>query len=134
MSRFLCVKPMSAHYFTVEEANALLPEIRPLMSDLLQRRGKVVEARHEMAPFLGKPGQNVGGGAASDIVQDFIAIERLAKKIRAYGCIIKDLNGGLVDFLSERNGREVYLCWRYNEPTIEFYHELHTGFNGREPV
>ena len=125
---------MTARYFTVEEANALLSEIRPLMSQLLDRRGKVVESRHEMAPFLKKHGHNVGGGAASTIVQDFIAIERLAKKIRSYGCVIKDLNGGLVDFLSERDGREVYLCWRYNEPSIEFYHELHTGFNGREPV
>jgi hypothetical protein len=125
---------MPARYFSVEEANALLPEIRPLMSNLLNRRGKVVETRHQMAPFLRKHGHNVGGGPASDIVQDFIAIERLAKKIRSYGCVIKDLNGGLVDFLSERDGREVYLCWRYNEPSIEFFHELHTGFNGREPV
>lgn len=125
---------MPARYFSVDEANALLTEIRPLMSDLLNRRAKVVELRHEMAPFLIKQGLNVGGGVASDIVQDFIAIEKLADKIRAYGCVIKDLNGGLVDFLSERNGREVYLCWRYNEPTIEFFHELHTGFNGRERV
>lgn len=125
---------MPARYFSVDEANALLPEIRPLMSDLLNRRGKVVESRHQMAPFLRKPGLNVGGGPASAMVQDFIVIERLANKIRAYGCVIKDLNGGLVDFLSERNGREVYLCWRYNEPAIEYFHELHTGFNGRERV
>lgn len=125
---------MSIRYFTVEEANALLPEIRPLMADLLNRRGKVVEMRHELAPILKRPNHDVGGGAASQIVQDFIAIERLAKKIRSYGCLIKDLNGGLVDFLSERNGRDVYLCWRFNEPTIEYYHELHTGFNGRERV
>jgi hypothetical protein len=122
---------MPARYFSVDEANALLPEIRPLMSDLLNRRGKVVESRQEMAPFLRKPGLNVGGGKASDMVQDFIVIERLANKIRSYGCVIKDLNGGLVDFLSERNGREVYLCWRYGEDQIEYYHELHTGFQGR---
>jgi hypothetical protein len=125
---------MSIRYFTVEEANALLPEIRPLMAELLNRRGKVVEMRHELAPILKRPNHDVGGAAASQIVQDFITIERLAKKIRSYGCIIKDLNGGLVDFLSERNGRDVYLCWRFNEPTIEFYHELHTCFNGRERV
>jgi hypothetical protein len=125
---------MPTRYFTLKEANALLPEIRPLMSELLNRRGKVVEARHELVPILKHSHQDVGGAAASDIVQDFIVIERLAKKIRGYGCVIKDLNAGLVDFLSERDGRDVYLCWRYGEPTVEFFHELHTGFNGREPV
>jgi hypothetical protein len=125
---------MTVHYFTLEEANAILTDIRPLMSDLLIRRAKVVESRREMAPFLKKQRLDVGGGLASEIVQDFIIIEKLANKIRSYGCVIKDLNGGLVDFLSERDGREVYLCWRYNEPTIEFFHELHTGFNGREHV
>jgi hypothetical protein len=44
------------------------------------------------------------------------------------------MNGGLLDFLSERNGRDVYLCWRYGEPTISHYHELHTGYNGRRPI
>lgn len=125
---------MTIRYFTIEEANALLPQLRPLMSELLNRRGKVVEARHELVPILKQPHQDVGGPAASEIVQDFIIIERLAKKIRSFGCVIKDLNAGLVDFLSERDGRDVYLCWRYDEPGIEFYHELHTGFNGREPV
>ena len=125
---------MTIRYFTVEQANALLPEIRPLMAELLNRRGKVVESRHDLVPILKRPHHDVGGGPASDIVQDFIVIERLAKKIRGHGCVIKDLNAGLVDFLCERNGRDVYLCWRYNEPTVEYFHELHTGFNGREPV
>lgn len=125
---------MSIRYFTVEEANALLPEIRPLMAELLTRRAKVVDMRRDLVPILKRPHLEVGGGIASNIVQDFITIERLAKKIRSYGCVIKDLNAGLVDFLCERNGRDVYLCWRYNEPAIEYYHELHTGFNGRERV
>ena len=125
---------MTVRYFTIDEANALLPEIRPLMAELLNRRGKVVESRHELVNVLKRPHLDVGGGTASDIVQDFIVIDRLANKIRSYGCVIKDLNAGLVDFLSERDGRDVYLCWRFNEPAVEFYHELHTGFNGRERV
>jgi hypothetical protein len=125
---------MTARYFTLEESNTLLTKVRPLMTELLTRRAKVVENSLGVIPMLRKPGLNVGGGAASDMVKDFLVIEQLANKIRSYGCIFKDLNGGLVDFLSERDGREVYLCWRYNEPSIEFYHELHTGFNGREHV
>lgn len=125
---------MPARYFTVEEANNLLPEIEPLMARLLERRAKVVSNRHKVASMLEHTGSDVGGRDASDMVQDFIEIERLAKRIRAYGCILKDLNVGLVDFLAERDGREVYLCWRYGEPTVQFYHELHTGFSGRQHV
>jgi hypothetical protein len=125
---------MPARYFTVEEANALLPKIKPVMSELLNRRARVVESRHEIADLLQDSRSDVGSAAASEIVQDFIVIERLAKKIRSYGCVIKDLNAGLLDFLSERDGREVYLCWRFGEPHIEYFHELHSGFNGREHV
>lgn len=125
---------MSTHYFTLEEANAILPEIEPLMGKLLERRAKVVASRHLVADILESGNSDMGGQAASEMVVDFMAIERLAKRVRSYGCFIKDLNTGLVDFLSQRDGKEVYLCWRYGEPKIEFYHELHTGFAGRERV
>lgn len=75
-----------------------------------------------------------GGGLATRMVQDFIAIEKLAKKIHSTGCIIKDLNAGLLDFLSEKDGREIYLCWKFGEPQVEYYHELHTGFQGRRRI
>jgi hypothetical protein len=125
---------MPARYFTVEEANNLIGEIEPLMNQLLERRSKVVESRHEVAEMLGSQASDVGGQAASQLVQDFIAIERLARKIRSYGCILKDLNVGLVDFLAQRDGREVYLCWRYGEPRVDFFHELHAGFRGRQHI
>ena len=102
------------------------------MNQLLDRRAKVVEARHEVADVLESQVGDVGGRAASELVQDFIAIEQLARKIRSYGCILKDLNVGLVDFLAQRDGREVYLCWRYGEPRVDYFHELHTGFRGRQ--
>jgi hypothetical protein len=84
--------------------------------------------------LLERPGSDMGSPAASAMVQDFIAIERLVKRIRAFGCVVKDLNVGLIDFLAERDGREVYLCWRYGEPAVQYFHELHTGFSGREHV
>lgn len=123
---------MPARYFTVEEANSLIAEIEPLMNQLLDRRAKVVESRHEVVDVLVSQSSDVGGRAASELVQDFIAIEQLARKIRSYGCILKDLNVGLVDFLAQRDGREVYLCWRYGEPRVDYFHELHTGFRGRQ--
>jgi hypothetical protein len=125
---------MPAHYFTLEEANALLPEIKPMVSQLLERRAKIVSARKEIIELLRSARSDIGGREASELVQDFIFIEKLGKKVRSYGVILKDLNVGLVDFLSLRDGREVYLCWRYGEPEVQFYHELHGGFAGREHI
>lgn len=104
------------------------------MAELMERRARVVSRRGELSEVFEFSHSDFGGATASDIVLDFIAIERLAKNIRSKGCVIKDLNAGLLDFLSERNGREVYLCWRFGEPQIEFYHELHTGFQNRQHI
>jgi hypothetical protein len=125
---------MATQFFTVEEANALLPVIRPLMDELMARRAIVVDSRHNMVEFLSIPYSDIGGPAASKLVREFIVIESLAKKIRSHGCVIRDLNRGLVDFPANREGREVFLCWRHDEPQVEFYHELHTGFMGRQHI
>lgn len=125
---------MPARYFTVQEANELLPELEPLVGELLERRARVVAMRKQLGDTLDDVQSDVGGPVQSQMVQDFMAIERLVHRIRSYGCILKDMNSGLLDFLSERDGREVYLCWRYGEPEVAYYHELHTGFSGRRPV
>ncbi len=123
-----------AQYFTVEEANAILPEIDILMDQLQFHRSRMIQLRREIVQLLELKESDIGGPVASSLVSDFIAIERLMNQIRSHGCLIKDLNTGLVDFLSKRDGREVYLCWRYGEPRIEFYHELHTGFKNRQQL
>jgi hypothetical protein len=123
-----------AQYFTVEEANAILPEIDILMARLQIHRSRMIKLRREIVELLKVQESDIGGSVASSLVIDFIAIERLMKEIRSHGCLIKDLNSGLVDFLSTRDGREVYLCWRYGEPRIKFYHELHTGFKNRQQI
>jgi hypothetical protein len=121
-------------YFTVDEANALLPEIRPIMADLLERRARVAVARDQIKPVVADRWSNTGNATASALVGEFIVIEQLIDQLKAFGCEIKDINGGLLDFPARINDREVYLCWRYNEPTINYYHDLHSGFAGRKPL
>lgn len=123
--------PMPARYFTLEEANALLPKIKPLMDSLLTRRAKAAKMSRQVEELFDDLRVDRGGPILSELAMDFAIIERQIAELQNYGCVIKDLNGGLVDFLAERNGREVYLCWRFGEDRIEYYHELHTGFQGR---
>jgi hypothetical protein len=125
---------MKARYFTVDEANALLPVIEPLVGELLERRARVVVSRHTLGAVLDDYHSDVGGQSATEMAAEFGRIEKLVERIQSYGCVLKDTNSGLVDFLAEMNGREVFLCWRYGEPRVAFYHELHSGFNGRQPV
>jgi hypothetical protein len=121
-------------YFTLEEANALLPELEPLVGRLLELRAKVSHESRELSGTLGDLRSDVGGPAASRLTQEFAEIEALVDRIRGYGCVLKSLEAGLLDFLCLRDGRDVYLCWRFGEPAIQYYHELHTGFQGRRPV
>lgn len=125
---------MTTQYFTVEEANALLPKIEPVLGELLERRARIVRSRNEVMSFLESGDSDVGGREASELVQEFIKMERLILKIRSHNVILKDLNVGLIDFPSQRDGREIYLCWRYGEPRVDFFHDLHTGFNSRKHV
>ncbi len=125
---------MIPRYFTVEEANELLPTIEPLLAELLDRRARVVRWRDEIEAIAEDLHSDVGGPVASEMAQEFTIIEHLLEKIQAHGCFVKDMNAGLVDFLAKIDGRDVYLCWRYGEPQVAHYHELHTGYNGRQPV
>ncbi|MBI4771047.1 MAG: DUF2203 domain-containing protein [Chloroflexi bacterium] len=125
---------MPAHYWTASEANAALPELRRILSDMLAARERILLARPEIWPVLEKAIGNGGSRLAGEMVQEFERIQRGIERVRAMGVILKDLNAGLVDFLSRRDGREVFLCWRYDEEDVQFWHELDAGFGGRQPL
>jgi hypothetical protein len=123
---------VTVRYFTLEEANDLLPKLAPLVGRLLERRAKVTHISRDLGSFWQDISSDIGHPDASQLVNEFAAIESLVERIQSHGCVIKSLEAGLLDFLSLRDGRDIYLCWRYGEPKIEFYHELHTGFGGRK--
>jgi hypothetical protein len=125
---------MSIRYFTVEEANALLPELEPLVGRLLELRAQVSVESRQLTGLLSDLRSDVGGVEASHLVGEFAEIEELVGRVGAYGCVLKSLEAGLLDFLCERDGRDVFLCWRYGEPAIQYFHELHSGYQGRRPL
>ncbi len=122
---------MAIRYFTVEEANELLPQIEPLVGDLLDRRARVVYQRQAIGSLLDDLRVDIGGTAVSELTVAFEEIERLVRVIQSHGCVIKSINVGLIDFWSKIDGDDVFLCWRYGEDRIEHYHPIHEGFNGR---
>jgi hypothetical protein len=73
-------------------------------------------------------------GLQKDLVTIVQDLRNTMEALQAFGCELKDPDTGLIDFLSLRNGQAVYLCWRLGEERIAFWHHLHTGFAGRQPL
>ena len=125
---------MPPRYFTVVEANALLPQVRHLVERILQARQEILVLQPQLWPAVEKAALNGGGKAASDATQHIMRIQEAVHALTDMGIEIKDLNSGLIDFPAQRHGDVVLLCWRYNEPAVEYWHSLEDGFAGRRPI
>ena len=129
-----------ARLFTLEEAETLLSELIPLV-DRLQDLKRQHDRLREAAGTLARRSQT-NGHAVSDDVQSaqgefglsMQAMNDLIEEISAFGCEVKDLTLGLLDFRSMLDGNEVYLCWRAGESKIEWWHELNAGFSSRKAL
>lgn len=121
-------------YFTLHEANEALKIIRPLLDDVMEIRNKILASQPEAWPAIEKSAGNGGNKALSNMVQDFERLDALIHQILDTGVQIKDINIGLLDFPSLRDEHEVYLCWKYGENDIAFWHEIDAGFAGRQPI
>src|SRR3990172_7928235 len=131
---------MSKH-FTPDEANRLLQRVGPMMEDLVARRHALREHQELLAAFRTKAGGNGGVARGRDVVAARQAVDRITAEIRqglqeiqALGCVVKDLDMGLLDFPALRDGQEVYLCWRVGEDRIESWHGIDEGYTGRKPL
>ncbi len=116
--------------FTVEQANRTLPLVRRIVSDIV--------LNHKQAAELQAQFENGSGAEQSAIQKKLQAIlEHLADcidELTDVGCELKDYRIGLIDFVGRHNGTDVYLCWKLGEEKVEFWHDLHTGFAGRQPI
>jgi hypothetical protein len=128
-------------YFTVEEANEALAEVRPLTEELVAHRRALVELQERQAAVTTRIAGNGGNVEPSELqeVQDRLeeevaGIARCVARIHELGALVKDLDDGLVDFPARRGDEDVLLCWRLGEDAIEFWHGLEEGFSGRRPL
>ena len=125
---------MASKYFTLEEANSTLIKIKPLVSQLVEKQAKMSSTAQGIKPLLANINSGIASRETSELVILFAEIEALLTQIQSYGCVLKNASVGLLDFLADFNGRDVYLCWKHGEEQIEFYHDIHDGFNGRKPI
>ena len=121
-------------YFTLVEANQTLEAIRPMMEEIQSIRGTILAHQPEAWPAVERAAGKGGSHAASLLALDFGRLDDLVHQIMDTGTLIKDLDTGLLDFPALRKGQEVYLCWQFGEPRIDFWHEIEAGFAGRRPI
>jgi hypothetical protein len=132
---------VSQRYFTAEEANDALLEVRPLTEELVGHRRALVELQELQASLTERIAGN-GGNVEPRELQDIqerldeevAGIARCVARIHEAGALVKDLDEGLVDFPARREGVDVLLCWRLGEDEVGYWHGLDEGFSGRKPL
>ena len=121
-------------HFSLEEANAFLPALAKIFEEV-QIIQEELEARGaELAEVLDSAKSNGGGKKADYHFIQNQKIQRLLDRIEKKGVVVKDLERGLVDFPHLLGGREVFLCWMIGEKQIGYWHDLESGFAGRQPL
>lgn len=138
-------------YYSLEEANGALPELRRLFARIFQVRPQLAASYRKLDDAGHTPGRGDFEGEVAEsldpselepaLLSEYGRFRALAETLRAdigeveaHGCSIKDLTSGLVDWLALNGDQPVLLCWRFGEDEVAFFHELDAGFAGRRPV
>jgi hypothetical protein len=117
--------------YTVQEANALLPYLAPLLVELREKFEESAQIRLTMARIA------ASNGWSERRVEWRRTLERVAdlmERLREYNVELRDVSTGLVDFPARIEGRDAWLCWRLGEPEVAYWHGPEDGFAGRKPL
>ncbi|MEM0075650.1 MAG: DUF2203 domain-containing protein [Conexivisphaerales archaeon] len=121
-------------YFTPEQVNRLIPKLVDRLSFLLQLKQRIIEQQGKLAEA--QANSTLGAfceekRVLNKLVADFYA---QVEEIEALGCIVKDVDQGLIDFPAIKFGEEVWLCWKSGEPRVLYWHTKDEGYNSRQPL
>jgi hypothetical protein len=129
--------------FTLEEANALVPTLHRLVGRQMLRQTEIEEQLRQLKRVAGPDIQDLEISEEdgvevrhlkTDLMERIAAYEEGWQEVASLGAVVKDTRTGLIDFYGQLEGRTVWLCWRYGEERIDFFHELDSGFSGRKPL
>ncbi len=128
-------------WFTVEQANAMLPLVRAITEDLVRQARSFFEREQRLERLRGNRELSDGDPYAEELLAIEQELDRQRDTLKRYvdelhelGVELKSPTEGLVDFPSMRDGRRIYLCWKLGEPEVAFWHDLEAGFAGRQPI
>ena len=124
---------MGARNYTVEQANAAIPWVKERIERLRTAREGLND--DEARSALSEAGPTNGGGQPGRLVSDaFVEMRTALVELQSMEVVLRDLDRGLVDFPSVRDGQEIFLCWEEGEDEIGFWHDLEAGYGGRRPL
>lgn len=117
--------------FTLDQANRTLPFVSRVVGDIVKAHKHAIDLQTKMETL--RPGRTYDN-AERDLGLVCERLQVLVDELNTVGCELKDYQMGLVDYVGRHQSRDVYLCWKLGEARINYWHELHTGFAGRQPV
>ena len=129
-------------HFTLREAQGLVPKISGLLREAIASRAEAAEAdaavRAATERIILMGGMSVDPAASRQAKSRLEAaaarLRDFVESIQEIGCVVKDLEIGLIDFPTLYGGEEVFLCWKLGEPEIQFWHGVNEGVAGRKPI
>jgi len=129
------------NYFTIDDANRVIPWLEERLQSMTSLNETIGRLRSDLGTLVQKRTSNGHGDTDEEVMSNYketdVATNKLrslVKEISDAGIILRNIERGLIDFPSVREGREVYLCWVWGEPSIQFWHEINTGFLGRQAL
>jgi len=132
---------VSKRLFSVDDANAMLPLVRAIAVDLVELSRAVIDRRQRMTLLTG--GRDIDGEdpysqelaqVQREIEQDVGVLQGYVEELRQLGVEPRDASEGIIDFPALLDGRDVHLCWKYDEAEVCHWHEVGAGFAGRQPL
>jgi hypothetical protein len=132
-----------ARLFSIAEVNAMIPTLSAMVAEQLREQSMIEQGLAELTQLTGVPPRTLetrpGDGNEVDRLKRNLRdrvrrYEEGWERVQTLGCVVKDPQIGLVDFYGRIDGRTVWLCWRYGEDSIGYYHDLDSGYAGRRPL
>src|SRR5471030_1554538 len=122
--------------FSPEKANALIPVLSPILDELWAKRRELAIQLLEADPAVrgSGPSRTPDHRQTRRFTELKAEIVRLINRLEAHGCVVKDLDLGLLDFPALREGRPIYLCWKAGESNLGHWHGTDEGFSERKPL
>jgi hypothetical protein len=140
-----------SRFYGIDDANRQLDEVRPILAALRDQRSELIRLRDEVLDAEGgantgdasaaRPRSDRSAGPAHDLRLARLRMQGLIDQMQAgvarldeLDIALRDIATGLIDFPALVNGRQVWLCWRLGEDQVAWWHELHAGVAGRQPL